>query len=141
MTSANGRLLASFHWLTKLDIVALNAIAFLAPSMAHPHDLLRPELNTWYERLKNKAGERCCDTGDGQHVEAEWDMTNGRYHLLKHPHRPTEPGQWFDVPDDVIIRQPNLGGIAMVWWYPSYKRPRWKDDSYISLLHSGTTAG
>ena len=62
-----------------------------------------------------------CDTGDGQHVEAEWDMAKGGYKvLLKHPHRPTKPGQWFDVPYSAVIDQPNLSGIAMVWWFPIY---------------------
>ncbi|MEH2571865.1 hypothetical protein V1272_001200 [Bradyrhizobium sp. AZCC 1708] len=48
-------------------------------------------------------------------------MTKGGYKvLLKDPHRPTEPGQWFDVPYSAVIDQPNLSGIAMVWWSPSY---------------------
>ena len=29
-------------------------------------------------------------------------------------------GQWFDVPSSILIDQPNLSGIAMVWWWPSY---------------------
>ena len=46
-------------------------------------------------------------------------MARGGYKvLLKHPQRPTEPGQWFDVPYSVVINQPNLSGIAMVWWSP-----------------------
>jgi hypothetical protein len=40
--------------------------------------------------------------------------------LLKHPHRPNEPGRWFDVPNSVVIDRQNLSGIAMVWWWPSY---------------------
>ena len=89
------------------------------------------------QSLTNKVGEPCCDTGDGQHAEVEWDMAKGGYKvLLKHPHRPNEPGQWFDVPYSVVIDQPNLSGIAMVWW----GRPtrRWKNDPYVALLHSGT---
>jgi hypothetical protein len=86
---------------------------------SYPHDPMRPELNTWFKSLKNKAGKWCCDTGDGQRVEAVWDMTKGGYKvLLKHPHRPTEPGQWFDVPYSVVLDQPNLSGVAMVWWSP-----------------------
>ena len=40
--------------------------------------------------------------------------------LLKHPHRPNEPGKWFDVPYSAVIDQPNMSGIAMVWWWPFY---------------------
>ena len=33
-------------------------------------DMRRPELNTWFKNLKNRAGVRCCDDGEAQHVEA-----------------------------------------------------------------------
>ena len=121
MTSSSGRLPTRLYRLIVARMMGLSAVAFLGMSIAYPHDPMRPELNKWFKSLKNKAGERCCDTGDGQHAEAEWDMAKGGYRvLLKHPHRPTEPGQWFDVPYSVVIDQPNLSGIAMVWWSPSY---------------------
>jgi hypothetical protein len=102
-------------------MIGLSAVAFLGISTAYPHDPKRPELDGWFKSLKNKAGEPCCDAGDGQHAEAEWDMARGGYKvLLKHPHRPNEPGQWFDVPYSAVIDQPNVSGIAMVWWWPSY---------------------
>ena len=102
-------------------MVGLSAFAFFGIGTAYPHDTKRPELNAWFKSLKNKAGEPCCDSGDGEHAEAEWDMARAGYKvLLKHPHRPNEPGQWFDVPYSAVIDQPNLSGIAMVWWWPSY---------------------
>jgi hypothetical protein len=102
-------------------IMGLSAVVFLEITTAYPHDLMRPDLNAWFKSLKNKVGQPCCDTGDGQHAEAEWDMAKGGYKaLLKHPHRPNEPGQWFDVPDSAVIDQPNLSGVAMVWWHPLY---------------------
>jgi hypothetical protein len=101
--------------------VGISAVAFLGISTAYPHDLKRPELNNWFKGLKNKAGESCCDSGDGEHAQAEWDMAKGGYRvLLKHPHRPNEPGRWHDVPNSVVINRPNLSGVAMVWWSPSY---------------------
>jgi hypothetical protein len=82
---------------------------------------MRPELNAWFKSLKNNAGEPCCDGGDGQYAEAEWDISKNGYRvLLKHPHRPNEPGQWFDVPNSVVLNRQNLSGRAMVWWWPSY---------------------
>jgi hypothetical protein len=117
-------------------IVALwsgvSAVAFLAPGTADAHDPNRPELNAWFKSLKNKAGEPCCDGGDGEHAKAEWDMAKRGYKvLLKHPQRPNEPGQWFDVPYSFVIDQPNLSGVAMVWWWPSYAvdgsmTPKWR---------------
>jgi hypothetical protein len=102
-------------------MIGWSAVAFLGIGPASSHDPKRPELNAWFKSLKNKVGEPCCDSGDGQHVEAEWDMAKRGYRvLLKHPHRPSEPGQWFDVPYSAVIEQPNFSGIAMVWWSPSY---------------------
>ena len=58
---------------------------------------------------------------DPQHAEADWDMAKGGYRgSLKHPHRPNEPAKWFDVPYSAVIDKPNISGIAMVWWAPSY---------------------
>jgi hypothetical protein len=100
-------------------VVGMGAV--VSSGSAHPHDLMRPELNGWFKSLKSKVGEPCCDSGDGEHAEAEWDMAKGGYKvLLKHPHRPDKTGQWFDVPDAAVIYQPNLSGVAMVWWWPSY---------------------
>jgi hypothetical protein len=121
MTSSNGRRPTRLYRLIVACMMGLSAVVFFGISTAYPHDPMRPELNTWFKNLKNKAGEPCCDTGDGQHVEAEWDMAKEGYKvLLKDPHRPTKPGQWFDVPYSAVIDQPNLSGIAMVWWSPSY---------------------
>ena len=121
MTSTNRGRPTRFYRLIVARMMGLSAVAFLGISTAYPHDPMRPELNAWFQSLKNKAGEPCCDIGDGQHVETEWDMAKEGYKvLLKHPHRPTEPGQWFDVPYSAVIDQPNLSGTAMVWWSPSY---------------------
>ena len=99
---------------------------------AHAHDPSRPELNAWFKSLKNTAGERCCDGGDGEHAQTDWDMAKRGYKvLLKNPQRPDEPGQWFNVPNDVVLDRPNLSGRAMIWWWPSYEldgtmTPNWR---------------
>ena len=119
MTSSNGRPPRLYRWIVA-RMMGLSAVALLAGSAAYPHDMMRPELNTWFKSLKNKAGERCCDKGDGQHVEAEWDMTKRGYRvLLKHPHRPTEPGQWFDVPYSVVI----ASRTSAAWRWFGGRRP------------------
>jgi hypothetical protein len=70
------------------------AFAFLALGTALAHDPQRPGLDAWFKSLKNNAGEPCCDSGDGQHAEAEWDMVKGGYRvLLKNPQRPDEQGK------------------------------------------------
>ena len=113
-------------------MIGLSAVACLGIGTAYSHDPKRPELNAWFKSLKNKIGEPCCDTGDGQHAEAEWDMARLGYKvLLKNPQRPNEAGQWFDVPSAAVIDRPNISGIAMVWWSPVYDidgtmTPRWR---------------
>jgi hypothetical protein len=112
--------------------IGLSAVACLGIGAAYSHDPKRPELNAWFKSLKNKVGEPCCDTGDGQHAVVEWDMARRGYKvLLKNPQRPDQSGQWFDVPYAVVIERPNLSGMAMVWWWPIYDTdgtmtPRWR---------------
>jgi hypothetical protein len=66
------------------------------------------------------------------------DMAKGGYKvLLKHPHRPTEPGQWFAVPYSVVIDQPNLSAIANGLLVAVLRQHRWKNDPHVALLHSG----
>ena len=121
MTILNGSRPTRPYRLIVARMMGLSAVTFLGIGTAYPHDPMRPQLNAWFQSLKNKAGQPCCDTGDGQTAEVEWDMAKGGYKvLLKDPQRPTELGQWFAVPYSVVIDQPNLSGIAMVWWSPSY---------------------
>ena len=117
----NGRRPARLYPTIAALTVGLGVAVFFHIGTACPHDPNRPELNAWFKNLKNKAGQPCCDSGDGQHAQAEWDMAKSGYRvLLKHPHRPNEPGKWFDVPYATVIDQPNMSGIAMVWWWPFY---------------------
>ena len=121
MTIPNGARPTRLYRLIVARMMGLSAVAVLGISTAYPHDPMRSELDAWFQSLKNKAGEPCCDTGDGQHTEAAWDMAKGGYRvLLKHPLKPNQPEQWFDVPYSAVIDQPNLSGIAMVWWDPFY---------------------
>jgi hypothetical protein len=120
MTSSSGRPVHFYRL-----IVALYAVNFFGISTAYSHDPIGPELNAWFKSLKNKAGEPCCDGGDGQHAEAEWDVAKSGYRvLLKNPQRPSEPGQWFNVPNSVVLNRQNLSGRALVWWWPSYAEGR-----------------
>jgi hypothetical protein len=97
-------------------VVGLGPIA-----LADGHDHHRPDLKAWFQSLKSESGVACCDDGEAEHVEAAWDMARGGYKVfLKNPAKPNESGKWFDVPDHAIVKQPNLNGVAMAWWYPFY---------------------
>jgi hypothetical protein len=113
-------------------LIGLGAVALPEVRLAYPHDHQRPDLNVWFQSLRSKSGTPCCDNGDAEHAEAEWDTTKGGYKVfLKNPQRPDEAGQWFDVPDSAVVEQPNLNGIAMVWWSPYFgmdgrMTPKWR---------------
>jgi hypothetical protein len=100
-------------------IVGLGAAIFAPASLSYSHDHERPELNSWFKSLKSKSGAACCDDGEAEHAEAVWDMARGGYRVfLKNPSNPDEGGKWFHVPGHAVVEQPNLNGVAMVWWSP-----------------------
>ena len=69
-------------------------------------------LKPWFETLQSKGGGKCCANADGLALsDVDWDAKDGHYRVhLK--------GEWVDVPDDTVIKQPNLAGRTMVW--PEY---------------------
>jgi hypothetical protein len=70
-----------------------------------------PATRDWVQGLKDKTGQGCCDTADGQPAEYEWDIAGNRY-------RVRIEGQWYDVPDEAVINGPNKLGYATVWtWW------------------------
>lgn len=70
-------------------------------------------LKSWFESLRSRKGP-CCSDADGTALsDVDWEMTAGRY-------RVRIEGQWWDVPEDAVITEPNRAGRTMVW--PIYYR-------------------
>ena len=117
-----GRQMACPYRLSAARIMGLTAGVLLGISTGSPHGHEATRTEHLVQESQEQGGRvRCCDDGEAQHVEAVVGHDQGGYRvLLKHPHRPTEPGQWYDVPSSVVLNQPNLNGMAMVWWSPSY---------------------
>lgn len=66
-------------------------------------------LNGWFKSLKSKAGVPCCDTADGLRLEdVDWESRDGHY-------RVRIEGQWYDVPAEAVLEQPNKLGPAIIW--------------------------
>jgi hypothetical protein len=91
-------------------IIALSIL--LGAGLAQAHDdgrYAKSPLKPWFESLQSKGGGKCCANADGIALpDVDWDTKNGHYRVrLK--------GQWIDVPDDAVIKQPNLAGRTMVW--------------------------
>jgi hypothetical protein len=72
-----------------------------------------PAIRKWIEGLRDKTGQGCCETADGHPAEYEWDITSNRY-------RVRIEGEWYFVPADAVIDEPNKLGYATVWYWWSW---------------------
>ena len=67
-------------------------------------------LKPWFDRLASGKG-LCCSFADGFSVQdVDWDTQDGHYRVRIY-------GQWFVVPDDAVVAEPNRFGPAVVWPY------------------------
>lgn len=92
-------------------------MVLLYPMMSHARDdgrYAQSPLNGWVKSLKDKRGISCCDTADGFPAEVEWDTKGERY-------RVRIEGEWYDVPADAVLEQPNRLGYPMVWFTWQYE--------------------
>jgi hypothetical protein len=70
-----------------------------------------PEMKAWFDALKSGRGP-CCSDADGMVVsDGDWDTKDGRYRVRL-------DGEWIDVLDDAVVKEPNRAGRAMVWPMP-----------------------
>lgn len=71
-------------------------------------------LKQWFDSLKSGKGP-CCSDADGSAVsDVDWESRDGRY-------RVRIEGEWFDVPEDAVITEPNRVGRTMVWPIKGYQ--------------------
>jgi hypothetical protein len=75
---------------------------------------LSPKMQKWFQGLRSDQSlVPCCDLADGKAPEdqdVEYDTKGDHY-------RVRIKGKWYDVPDDAVIKQPNLYGRTVVWYY------------------------
>jgi hypothetical protein len=92
-------------WLIGLLLIVALGV-FVLVVQANAHDPARPDLDKWFSDLASGRG-LCCSNNDGI-FEPEWESKDGHYRVkLK--------GEWIDVPDDAVIKGPNLDGRTVVW--------------------------
>lgn len=87
---------------------------------AHGRDLdgryAQSPLKPWFDTLSSKGGGPCCSQSDGHVVDdPDWSVKDGHYTVRL-------DGEWVDVPDDTVIKEPNKAGRTMVW--PMYLNGR-----------------
>jgi len=91
-------------------ILAVLVIA-LMPMLAHAHDKrhpVTPQQKTWFDSLKSGKGPCCSDADGSVLTDNDWETRDGHYRVFI-------DGKWYDVPDDAVLKGPNLYGPTMVW--------------------------
>jgi hypothetical protein len=73
-----------------------------------------PAIREWVQGLKDKSGQGCCATADGHPAEYEWDTAGNRY-------RVRIEDEWYDVPAEAVVDEPNKLGYATVWYWWSWE--------------------
>jgi hypothetical protein len=103
--------------LVALSIVLVSGGRIAAPDVAAARDVdgrfANSPLHNWFESLRSDKGP-CCSDADGTALsDVDWETRDGHY-------RVRIQDQWWDVPDEAVIREPNRAGRTMVW--PIYYR-------------------
>lgn len=99
-------------------LVVLRLAPLAAPLLARDNGrYANSPLHEWFDSLHSARGP-CCSDADGTAVSgADWDSKDGHYRVYL-------GGEWIDVPDEAVIKTPNLAGRTMVWpMYQDGKRP------------------
>jgi hypothetical protein len=99
------------------------ALLIAAPAFARDDGrYVGSPLKPWFESLKSGKGP-CCSDADGTALsDTDWETKDGHY-------RVRIEDQWWNVPDDAVITEPNRAGRTMVW--PVYHR--WPDHMTIDI--------
>lgn len=110
-------------------VVAIGLFFTVTPEPSHGRELypgqyaqVDPETRQWFREQKSpKSGIPCCSEADGTYAEEDirdghyWTRFTWRFCFAKECHE-LDSG-WMDVPDDVVIHNPNRYGAPVVWWY------------------------
>jgi len=105
--------------LRALSLPAIVAVAIVAVLMthgrAHADDngqwnayRLSQEQRAWFKTVLDSLGNTCCDGADGYPVE--YEMRDNKYWVRFR-------GQWLEVEERAVKRQPNPIGEAVAWFY------------------------
>jgi len=94
-----------------LQMVCIALLVGLISQVSHARDdgrYANSPLKPWFDSLKSGKGP-CCSDADGYAVsDPDWESKSGHY-------RVRIDGEWYDVPDDAVITEPNRVGRTMVW--------------------------
>lgn len=92
-------------------IVVLGAL-LMTLGLAHARDpdgrYAKSSLHDWFQLLKSDKGPCCSDADGNVVIDADWESKNGHFRVRIR-------GDWVDVPDEAVIKTPNLDGRTIVW--------------------------
>jgi hypothetical protein len=99
----------------------IGGVLLMLPLAADPGKARDPDgryanspLKQWFDSLRSGKGP-CCSDADGSAVsDVDWESKSGHY-------RVRIDGEWYDVPDDAVITEPNRVGRTMVWPVRGYQ--------------------
>ena len=83
------------------------------------YDNVAPSVRQWFRSQKSpKTGGLCCSEADG--IYAEEDLRQGHYWTRFQfigVAGDSEQSGWMQVPDEVVIHDPNRQGAPVVWYF------------------------
>lgn len=101
-------------------VLLLSVLLWLSGQSAVAHE--EGPLKQWFQGLHSSYGGPCCAEADGL-ADPEWESNKGHYRV----HIPISKGSsdlvWVNVPDEAVIKDPNLDGRVWVWPFYSYGSP------------------
>jgi hypothetical protein len=101
--------------LTNLAVIAAWLTTLVSNPLVAREDgrFANSPLKLWFDRLASDKG-LCCSFADGVAVQdVDWDTQDGHYRVRIY-------GQWFVVPEDAVVTEPNRFGPTVVWPYRDY---------------------
>jgi hypothetical protein len=92
---------------TRLIVATVMLWTACWPCLAH--DAKRPELDKWFDGLRSDAVGLCCTGKDYKELDdSDWDTVNSHYRVRLN-------GEWYDVPENAVVKEKNRFGRALVW--------------------------
>lgn len=79
-----------------------------------------PSVRQWFRnQISPKTGANCCSEADGSYAEEE---IRGIHYWVQFTAKSYDGksdvvSEWMQVPDDVVIHDPNRNGAPVVWWH------------------------
>lgn len=117
-SSAGSRALGHLHVVLAICISVASAMSSTDLAVARDDGrYAKSPLRSWFETLHSGRGEQCCADVDGLALsDVDWDTKDNHY-------RVRIENEWIDVPDDVVITEPNRSGRTIVWPFYLDGRP------------------